>query len=178
MPPRLLGLQNINPRCKTLSWLQEFLYFTACRVSKNNLNSIFYDHPVFPDNISFRRAVCKEQTLSKYTQCLFSYSYIRRDIIFLTFPVLPLVLQQYLSTFSQLSPLIFTSLLTDVHPRRHNILTLFIYRMPCNFCCTGRNIHVLICTYLAYRKMSVLYLTFLAPFPFRLMPRSYFEQFP
>jgi len=50
---------------------------------------MFYDHPVFPDNISFRRAVCKEQTLGKYKQCLFSYSYIRRDIIFLTFPFSP-----------------------------------------------------------------------------------------
>jgi hypothetical protein len=61
-------------------------------MSKNNLNFIFYDHPVFPDNISFGRAVCKEQTLGKYKQCLFSYSYIRRDIIFPTLPVLPLVL--------------------------------------------------------------------------------------
>jgi len=41
---------------------------------------------------SFRRTVCKEQTLGKYKQCLLSYSYVRRDIIFPTFPVLPLVL--------------------------------------------------------------------------------------
>jgi hypothetical protein len=43
---------------------------------------------IFP----FRLAVCKEQTLGKYKQWLFSYSYIRRDIIFPTSPVLPLVL--------------------------------------------------------------------------------------
>ena len=39
---------------------------------------------------SFRRAVCKEQTLGKYKQCLFSYSYVRRDIIFPHFRRSPL----------------------------------------------------------------------------------------
>jgi len=43
--------------------------------------------------------------------------------------------------------------------------------MPCNFCCTGRNIQALRCRYLVYRKMSTLYLTFLAPFLFRLIPK-------
>lgn len=111
---------------------------------------------------SFRLTVCKEQTLGKYKQCLFSYSYIRRDIIFPTFPVSPWFCGNIFQRSVSLSPLIFTSLLTDVHPRRHNILTLFIYRMPCNFCCTERNIHALVCRHLAYRKMLAMQLTFLA----------------